>query len=112
MRAVSTGKKRALQMVEISNDRRFNWLEVEFDSGADPTTITHEQFKAYYPDLPLLKTKVMLTNFDGSPIESVIGVVKTKIQTNGRVHLGKLHVVDITYPTVLGWEENFSVTSP
>ncbi len=104
LRVASMGNKRPLHRVEISNGQRFNWLEVEFDSGADPTTITVEQYETYCPHLPLMKPKTKLVNFDGSQIKGIHGVIETKIRANGKVHRGKVHVVDSAYPTVLGKE--------
>ncbi len=88
LRVATAGRRRALQVVEISDGQRFHKIEVELDSGADPTTITIDQYKAVCPNLPIRMTRTPLTNFDGSKIKGVHGVVDTKIRANGKIHRG------------------------
>ncbi len=104
LRVAKTGEKRILRTVEISNGRRFNYITMELDSGADPTTMTVSQHEMLCPNLPLTRPTNPLTNFDGTPIKGIKGVLETKIRSNGQVCRGLIHVVPDGHPTVLGKE--------
>ncbi len=86
----------------MSDGMRFQLVEMEINTGADPTTMTIAKFKQTCPHLRIGPATAKLINFDGSPVEDVIGAIDTKIRLNGKTHRDYVHIVPNHYPTVLG----------
>ena len=74
------------------------------DTGSSLSCITFDLYKEKFPNVPLLKTTESFRDFSGNllPIE---GYIKVQFSWEGQISTGKLHVVKLKSPPILGITE-------
>ncbi len=88
--------------VEISNGISFETVQMEIDSGAQPSTLPVHVYKKHFRSRPLLPARSTLYNFDHSKVAGVLGAFETRVRLCGRIHQDFIHVLDGDAAPVLG----------
>ena len=85
-------------------------MDMEIDSGASISAISHETFQQYFSNSILSPTELLLKSYNGSYIKP-FGTCKLEIVFNNLCHFLDFYVIENGGPPILGrnWMEVFKI---
>ena len=101
-RVQANAQGKMVKVVEVSNGQNFRKVEMEMDTAAGPSTIKESIYRKAFSDMPLLKPRMTLYNYDETPITKVIGCFETRVRVDAKAHQDYIHVVEEPCTNLLG----------